>query len=363
MKRPYSFLGAASSLVVLSAILASSGPVRAQQRIQAVEAQVTSADAEAAARATNIRVHVLIRPEAKAAGIPAALTLAPGTLDARLGNMTPVFKPLIATQPETPSLFFFPGNVVKSGGATVLKAQHHSIFVNCPGDLCWGSPNPNTFLFNLDNSALIHVLDQYAGSTASGRYTVGIAINASFPIFSPAANTLSQDDILQIVHASAVAAGKLTGYGHIYHVFLPKGVDTCFDPSFGGGCYSPDNFSTFVFCGYHESVTFSDIGHVLYTVEPFQGPISASNPGCSLPPGTPNGQIIDSTALVLSHEVFELVSDPDPPTGFTVPLGPLGGSEIGDICHGPFANISLNGHPYAIQLEYSDTFEGCVNQN
>jgi len=165
-----------------------------------------------------VRIHVLIRPQARLAGIPAAQSLAPGALDLRLGNLAPVAEPSLLSTPETPSVFFFPGHVTKGSGKTVLSAQSHSIFLNCPEDNCWGT-NPNTFLTNLGLSTFVHVLDQYAGSTANGRYSVGIAINASFPVFSPAANTLSQDDILQIVHASAVAAGKLTGYGHIYHVF------------------------------------------------------------------------------------------------------------------------------------------------
>jgi hypothetical protein len=348
--------------IVLAGVFAAAGLAQAQQQFQTVQAQVTTADAEAAAHVSNVRIHVLIRNQAKLAGIPAALTLAPGALDMRLGNVAPQATPELLSVPETPTLFFFPGGVSKGGGTTVVSAKHHSIFVNCPAQNCWGA-NPNLFLSNLGLSTFVHVLDQYAGSAANGRYTVGTSVNATYPIYSPAANTLSQDDILQIVHASAVATGKLTGYGHIYHVFLPKGVDTCFDPSLGGGCYSPDNFSTFVFCGYHESVTFKDIGHVLYTVEPFEGPISSTNQGCSLPPGTPNGQFTDSTSNVLSHEVFETISDPDPPTGFTVQLGPLAGMEIGDVCHGPFANISLNGHSYAIQLEDSNLDEACVNQN
>jgi hypothetical protein len=75
----------------------------------------------------------------------------------------------------------------------------------------------------------------------------------SYPILT----TLSDNDILQIVHTAASTLGA--GYHHIYHVFLPKGVDECFVGT--TQCYSPDNPSTFVFCAYHGSVTYSDIGH------------------------------------------------------------------------------------------------------
>src|SRR5579871_2281451 len=233
--------------------LALAGGVAAAQMVtqfQTVNAQVTQADAVAASHVSNIRIHVQLRQEALKGGNPAAWSLAPGTLDRLLGNSPPQSSPAIVTAPDTPTISFFPGRVTKGPGTVVVSAQSHSVFLNCAGDLCWGNPNPNTFLTNLGLSTFVHVLDQYAGSTANGRYTVGTAVNATFPIYAPA-NTLSQNDILQIVHASAVATGKLVGYGHIYHVFLPKGVDTCFDPSLGGGCYSPDNFSTFVFCAYH----------------------------------------------------------------------------------------------------------------
>jgi len=90
--------------------------------------------------------------------------------------------------------------------------------------------------------------------------------------------------MLAVVHAVASATGD-TGYGHIFHVFLAPGQDECFDSSFSV-CYSPDNNNSFFFCAYHGSVDFSDIGHVLYSVEPFQ-----NVPGCQVRPGTPNGQL------------------------------------------------------------------------
>ena len=71
--------------------------------------------------------------------------------------------------------------------------------------------------------------------------------------------------------------------------------DTCFDLT--SVCYSPDNPPSFAFCGYHGSVTYSDIGHVLLSVEPFQ-----NVDGCSVTTPTPNGALVDSTANVLSIE-------------------------------------------------------------
>jgi hypothetical protein len=81
--------------------------------------------------------------------------------------------------------------------------------------------------------------------------------------------------------------------------FCPPGTDECFDSSFSV-CYSPDNPNTCFFCAYHGSADFSDIGHVLYSVELYQ-----NVPGCSDPPRTPNAQLADSTNDVLSHELLE----------------------------------------------------------
>src|SRR6184192_3572303 len=100
-------------------------------------------------------------------------------------------------------------------------------------------------------------------------------------------NVLGQNEILSIVHAAAVKLSVQSGYGNIVHVFLPRGIDTCFDLT--TICYSPDNPPSFYFCAYHGSVVFSDIGHILFSVEPYQ-----NVPGCQVATPTPNGDLVDS---------------------------------------------------------------------
>src|SRR5438477_602493 len=82
-------------------------------------------------------------------------------------------------------------------------------------------------------------------STNNNRYTLGTAFSVTTAIFPGTSGvpTLSENDILGIVHNVALTGGA--GLGHVYHVFLPQGVDTCFDE---GLCYSPDNFATFGMC-------------------------------------------------------------------------------------------------------------------
>jgi hypothetical protein len=142
-------------------------------------------------------------------------------------------------------------------------------------------------------------------------------------------------------------------------VFLPPATDECLDSTFTV-CCSPDKSSTFSFCGYHGSIDFSDVGHVLYTVQPFQ-----DVPGCNVSPGSPSGQLVDSTANVLSHELFETITDPDGAGWWNTESIDLFGAEIGDECSfviftqlGVFFDppaFRIGGTEYAVQMETTIT--------
>jgi hypothetical protein len=296
-----------------------------------------------------------LRSHALAAHTPAATALRAAELANRVQeNAQEAESQSVVRNLATPS--FYPEDLVYSKGALVKNAQFHDIYVNCTTvSTCWG--NPSGFLSDLGKSSFIHVTDQYVGTTANNRYIVGTGGFVTVP-----SGTLFTSDILVIVHAVA-ANLKNSGYGHIFHVFLPKGTDTCFDN--GTQCYSPDNPSTFFFCGYHSSATFSDIGHVLFTVEPYQ-----NVPGCKVAAPNPNGPVTDSTNSVLSHESFETITDPDPASGWTnLTSLAVEGSEIGDECQ-PLANsagaaldptFAINGKSYEVQLEYSNFYHACVS--
>lgn len=256
----------------------------------------------------------------------------------------------------------YPGDLTFHGGPVVDSAQSHPIYLlpngKCPISQCWG--NPAGFLKHLSDSDFIHLLDQYIGLGASERYTLGIAAKVTY---TPPATPLTDQDVLAFVHAVASSTGD-TGYGHIYHVFLPPGQDECHDTSFSV-CYSPDNSNAFIYCAFHGSVDFTDIGHVLFTVEPFE-----NVPGCQVRPGTPNGQLIDSTNDSLSHELFETITDPDGTAWWnSTNLGMLG-EEIGDECAfliltpttsfgDPFV-YRIDEKLYATQPEYSNALHGCA---
>lgn len=258
----------------------------------------------------------------------------------------------------------YPGDLTFQGGTVVDSAQSHPIYLlpngKCPISQCWG--NPEGFLKDLGESRFIHLVDQYIGQHASERYTLGDRTKVKYV---PPSVPFTDADMEAVVHAVASAAGQ-SGYGHIFHVFLPPGQDECFDSTFTV-CYSPDNVNTFAFCAYHSSVDFSDIGHVLYSVEPYQ-----DVPGCRVRPGTPNGQLIDSTNDVLSHELIETITDPDGTGWWNSTGGGMFGEEIGDECvfllpsatsmfldSDPFI-YRIDDHTYATQPEYSNAVHGCA---
>jgi hypothetical protein len=340
-------------------VLLTQGNLRAQEE-PAVRLAVKPADQAAVSTSSEYKVHIHAPISASMNRFsPLATAASPETMKAPLKPLAEISEAVSSeasatatTVPAVPSPGFYPDDLSYFGGALVTSAKDHPVYVDCPAS-CWG--NPATFLTNLLKSHFMHVSDQYVGSTVTGRYTVGAAASVNYPILT----ALSDNDILQIVHSVASTLG--TGYGHIYNIFLPKGVDECFVGT--TQCYSPDNPSTFVFCAYHGSVTFSDIGHVLFTVEPYQ-----DVDGCSILQPSPNGGLIDSTSSVLGHETFETITDPDPGSGW-VAVTSLGvfGEEIGDLCPGvdvtaPFFEdpVSIiSGKQYEVQPMYSNKYHAC----
>lgn len=236
------------------------------------------------------------------------------------------------------------------GGPVQSGANEYNILVNCNDESCWGGLISG-FQNNLFASTMMNsdILPQY---NAAGTY----AFAGDYPASYNTSAQLQDSDIFNILYSVITANALPTGYGSEFHVFLGQGVEEC--SSSAGGCYSPSNPSTWAFCAYHGSNDWSDIGHVLYSVEPYQD-VS----GCqvsTLP--SPNGSLVDSTASTLSHETFETITDPD------VGINNLGWynsskGEIGDLCAPgggvSTGNVNLNGATYEIQMEYNNSVHDC----
>jgi len=237
----------------------------------------------------------------------------------------------------------YPADLQYFGGAVVTSAVDHNVYVDCQAS-CWG--DPQQFLDNLNDSTLIHVVDQYVHQTANYRYRFGYNYAATVNFAS--SNMMSNNQIINVVHLAALRFGG--GYHNVYNVFLPAGVDTSIASS---QCYSPDQSQNWTFCAYHSSVDFSDkAGHVLYTVEPYQ-----EVPGCTVSNPT-NSLLADSTDSTLSHEHIETITDPDPDSAW---FNANFNDEVADLCASYDDSDLLYSRKYTIQEFYSNQAHACVN--
>ena len=299
------FRQTAAPVLVLLMLMLTTGPARAD----GLHVTVSPGDRAMAGRATHGLAHVLPRNDTQT--------------DAQ----------------ASPNAVTRYNDLIDRGGPVATAIQSHNIYVNAPSTT-WG--NPAQFTTDYGASTFVGVLNQYmpAGVTGAGRYVTGAAVSATIPV--PTQPLQDPADIAPIVHAAAVAVGGV-GYGHVYHVFLPPNYDEC--ASFG--CYGGPSG---IFCAYHSSYDFPDIGHVLFTVEPYQAVV-----GCMIAGSGPNGVVADSTDNSLSHELAETITDPDPPSGWVDSRG----REIADKCVGVYAVVLLNRHSYKIQKLYSNKIHAC----
>ncbi len=241
----------------------------------------------------------------------------------------------------------YPADLVRRKGPIMKAEASFNIYVNCArGDeSCWG--DPEGFQKNLTGSRFAALLTQYTKSQPSG-FTFGGAFSVKYHTYT---KLFYGNDLLSVVHAVLVRNGKLAGYASMYHVFLPKGTDTCFDRS--RACYSPDHPRTNNFCAYHESVAFADVPEtVVVSVEPYQDVgfcASRASRGASA--------LTNSTASTLAHETFEAITDPGPAFAwfnFTF------GSEVGDLCETFQWKIPVGGTQYSLQPMYSNAYHACA---
>ena len=337
--------GMVACVVLVGATMASYQHSRAQQ---VTPITITAAAIAAAQSATDVRCHIFpVQPGhgARAPGQPGH-GLPPNRPDCDI----PVPAAAPDSAPTTPGQ-----DMTFHGGATVQTASHIFLFLNPPNPCCTDWGDPVGFLNDLNASNLIHVTDQYVGTTANGRYNFG---QGFFTTFSEP-HTMQVSDVQALITALVHAAfpapgGGGGGYNVIYHLFLPPGQDHCFTAT---QCYSPDVPANFVFCAYHTAFNTTDANgaaiHVLYSVEPYQ-----NVNGCQWGGPYPNGSLVDSTNSTFSHEIIETITDPDPGTGwFHVNTA----GEIGDLCAYFFmlSPVTLNGKSYGVQSEYSNKIHMC----
>jgi hypothetical protein len=182
------------------------------------------------------------------------------------------------------------------------------------------------------------------------------------------------DDTQVIGEASSVvkANGLPRDFAHIYVVYLPKHVESCFLPGKttttqkGQACtinYQP----TAAYCAYHSFVATAAGTSLVYANMPYPIYLSKTLFTCGTDvnfPGvvqTPNGNAdADTEISPSSHEINEAWTDPDTTSGWF----DITGFENGDECAyvfgptqgpaGAFYNQVINGHHYLTQEEFSN---------
>jgi len=164
---------------------------------------------------------------------------------------------------------------------------------------------------------------------------------------------LTDSQLVVELHRLTDSLGLPVDRSHLYALFLPKGVELCFDSANGangGSCTANSSVSSSGFCAYHSNDRRpSDPSDLLYAAQPY--PIWDSPTGLScnasddFPSGVPAADVLINS---YAHEVAEAITDP------------VGDSwqdsqqnEIGDLC--AYAPMPLQGTPGA---RWSQTFNG-----
>lgn len=177
-----------------------------------------------------------------------------------------------------------------------------------------------------------------------------------------------QTEIAAVLNAHSLPSDL----SHLYLVYLPKGVESCFttqNNASGGQCTISAQGGAF--CGYHSYFGSTTIyADLPYAIEdnPVNGATCASDGG-RLEGGSgfgnqsPNGDLdADTVISVTSHEISESVTDPTLDAWYDG-----AGNEMADDCAyiygdtstwggsaGAYYNQTINGHHYFIQEEFSN---------
>ena len=239
-------------------------------------------------------------------------------------------------------------------------------------------------------------LNEYYGANGNIRYAIGFGrpVNDTAPLPVSACRLSQRDtahiyadgsgynaclDDAQIIAETdrVVTARNLPrDLGHMYQLFLPKHVESCF---YAGSTTTAMNACTInhwpsaAFCAYHSQApsgtVYSNMPYPIYNSATFFTCSSEQNFGTvQAPNGNPDA---DTEVSPISHEAMESITDPDTSTGWY----DSSGFENGDECAyvfgatqgtpGQLYNQVIGGRNYLTQEEFSNrdffrTGGGCL---
>ncbi|GAC1477105.1 MAG: hypothetical protein NVS1B12_11750 [Acidimicrobiales bacterium] len=232
---------------------------------------------------------------------------------------------------------------------STMSANYQSVIQSYLRDV-GGSPYYAIATQYGDASGLIRNVSTFGGSWLD---------SAAFPAGrGPSSAPLTDADVQGAVNA-ALHANPSWGPPDVtktFMVFLPLGVYL----SQGGAT----SFTTGGFCAYH-SYFMAGANNTVYAAMPYAATDAA---GCGRPGPWPNQAgdpqrpgDADIEVNLVSHEQLEAVTDPLLTAWGFPSSSPIAGYEIGDVClgiNGPRqadgSNVTLNGHPYLLQTEWSN---------
>ncbi|MBV9485448.1 MAG: IPT/TIG domain-containing protein [Frankiaceae bacterium] len=175
---------------------------------------------------------------------------------------------------------------------------------------------------------------------------------------------LDDDQVSAEIDRVVAARGLPRDNGHMYVMFLPKHVESCFYPGNPVGQACTLNASpSATYCAYHSMMgdnktVYANMPFPVYSsVIPFTCGSEASFPTNEAPNGDTDADVEISP---LSHEIAEAITDPDVSAGWY----DSSGYENGDECAyaygaasgtaGALYNQTINGHHYLTQEEFSN---------
>jgi hypothetical protein len=229
-------------------------------------------------------------------------------------------------------------------------------------------------------SNVFSILPEYSGSNGSIRYAVQlggpiedtnalpssgckVARSDRTGIYADGTgyNACLDDAQVQAQVKAVVAAHNLPiNLAHVYVMYLPKQVESCFNSgstTTGTNACTINHQPSAAFCAYHSQISNGTV----YGNLPF--PIYQSTTGFTCSDNqTPNNNLdADTVISTSSHEINESITDPDTSTGWF----DSSGFENGDECNfvfgatqgtaGHLFNQVINTHDYLTQEEFSNS--------
>jgi len=177
------------------------------------------------------------------------------------------------------------------------------------------------------------------------------------------------DDQVQAETASVVAAHKLpVNISHMYVLFIPKHVETCFLSGTTSSLKRQQQACTInheksaAYCAYH-FITPSRMIYANMSYPIYDSPVgyTCGSDADFATVQSPNGNIdADVQISPTSHEIMEAITDPDTETGWYDALGYENGDECAYVygttqgTAGRYYNQVINQHQYLTQTEFSN---------